>query len=259
MNFLDIQNLRIHFYTQRGPVQAVRGIDIKMVPGEILGLVGESGCGKSVTAQSIMGLLEKGSYGASGEIWFEKQNLLTCNEKDMRKIRGRKIGMVFQDPYTSLNPTMKVGSQLIECLLVHEKLTKKDAKKKALFLMEQVGIGDPLIRMNQYPHELSGGMRQRMIIAMALAGNPILLIADEPTTALDVTIQAQILTLLKKIHQERNLGILLITHDLGVVANLCQRVMVMQAGKIVEEGSVEKIFSHPCHPYTQTLIKSGMP
>jgi oligopeptide transport system ATP-binding protein len=253
-SLLEIQNLRIHFNTYRGTIEAVRGIYFRINKGEIVGLVGESGCGKSVTAHSILQLLPKEGEIVSGQILLEGENLLTKTQKEMEKIRGRKIGMIFQDPMASLNPTMPVGQQIMEGLLRHELISKKDAYEKSLQLLIKVGIGDASYRMKQYPYEFSGGMRQRVLIAIAIACQPLLIIADEPTTALDVTIQAQILELLREIQQQT--GILFITHDLGVVANLCDRVLVMYGGQIVEAGLVDQVFKSPQHPYTQALLKA---
>ena len=255
LNQLEINNLHIGFETYLGTIQAVRGINFSLKRGEIIGLVGESGCGKSVTAHSIMGLLEKGTL-IDGQILFEGENLLSKTEKDMQRVRGKKIGMIFQDPASALNPTMKIGNQIIEGLKQHENMSYAEAYQRTFSLLKQVGINDIDQRINQYPHELSGGMKQRILIAIALACKPSLLIADEPTTALDVTIQAQILDLLQDIQVENQLSLLLITHDLGIVSDMCDRVMIMYAGKIVEEGSINQIFLNPKHPYTQALLSS---
>lgn len=254
-NFLDIKNLHIEFKTYAGTIQAVKGLNISIKKGEIVGLVGESGCGKSVTAHSIMGLLKKEAK-ITGEINFKNLDLLKLNEAEKRKMRGKHIGMIFQDPFLALNPTMKIGTQISEGMRKHLHLSSSEAHEKTLHFLKVVGIGDPLRRIEQYPHELSGGMRQRILIAMALACEPELLIADEPTTALDVTIQAQILELLKELKSKINLTLLLITHDWGVVANLCDRVLVMHQGEIIEDNNVFDIFTHPQHPYTKTLLRS---
>lgn len=254
---LTIKNLHIHFETHVGKVQAVRGVDLSVKKGETLAIVGESGSGKSVTAKSIIGLLPKrNAMIDKGEIWFENKNLLTLNNKQMKKIRGAKIAMIFQDPMTALNPTMKVGKQVMESAIKHLNLSKKEARNKAVELLNLVGISNPETRLNQYPHEFSGGMRQRIVIAMALSCNPRLLIADEPTTALDVTIQAQILDLLKHIQKETGTAIIFITHDLGVVSNIADSVAVMYAGKIIEKGTVEEVLLKPNHPYSWGLLKS---
>lgn len=247
---LEIRNLTIGFKT---PV--VKGVSFDVKRGEILGLVGQSGSGKTMTAQAILGLLPKQVRNLTGEIFFEGEELLTKSEKELEAVRGKKIGMVFQDPMSALNPTMKIGSQVMEGMFKHLGLSRGEARMKTLALLHQMGINDPAIRMEQYPHELSGGMRQRILIAIALSCDPQLLIADEPTTALDVTIQAQILGLIKQIQKERNLTILWVSHDLGVVAYLCNRVLVMKEGEIVEEGETNQLFDHPVHPYTQSLLR----
>lgn len=254
---LEVKDLRIDFRTYGGEVQAVRGVNFEVRAGETLGIVGESGCGKSVTAKSIMKLLATppATY-RSGSIRFHGKDLIPATEQEMERIRGNDISMIFQDPMTSLNPTSRVGYQIMETLLKHQRLSRSEAHQKALEMLKLVGIPQPLKRMNQYPHEFSGGMRQRAMIAMALVCNPKLIIADEPTTALDVTIQAQILELMKDIQSKSNTAIILITHDLGVVAEMCDRVVVMYAGKVVETGSVVDIFQKPQHPYTQGLLKS---
>ncbi len=254
---LEVKDLRISFNTYSGEVQAVRGVSFDLNEGETLAIVGESGSGKSVTASSLMGLLPKPqAVIKGGQILFQGEDLVNKSEKEMEKIRGKEISMVFQDPMTSLNPTMKIGNQIMEGIIKHQGLSKAEAKKKALKLIELVGITNPEVRFNQYPHQFSGGMRQRVVIAIALACNPKILIADEPTTALDVTIQAQILELMKKIQKETNNSIIFITHDLGVVANIADRVAVMYAGKIVEIGTVDDIFYDPRHPYTWGLLGS---
>lgn len=254
---LKVKDLAISFNTYNGEVQAVRGVNFEIRKGETLAIVGESGSGKSVTSSAIMGLLPKPqAIIKSGQIVFEGKDLLKKSNKEMQKIRGKDISMIFQDPLSSLNPTMKIGNQMIEVLMKHQQLSKDKAIKRAIELLKQVGISSPEMRMQQYPHQFSGGMRQRVVIAIALACNPKLLIADEPTTALDVTIQAQILELLRQIQKETNCGIIFITHDLGVVANIADRVAVMYAGKIVEYGTVEEIFYQPKHPYTWGLLGS---
>ena len=254
---LKIENLHVSFDTYAGEVHAVRGVSLHVGEGEVLAIVGESGCGKSVTAQTIMKLnpmpparIKEGSIDLCGE------DIVAANEKKMQDIRGRLVSMIFQDPITCLNPTMKVGKQLTEAICQHRKLSKDEAKKEAVRLLEMVQIPNAAERAEQYPHEFSGGMRQRAMIAMAMSCEPKLLIADEPTTALDVTIQAQIMQLMAKVREETGTAIILITHDLGVVANLADRVAVMYAGKIVETGTAEDIFYRPKHPYTQALLKS---
>ena len=254
---LLLKDLYVTFDTYAGKVHAVRGVNLSLKKGETLAIVGESGSGKSVTSKAIMGLLPKQNASIDrGEIWFEDRNLLTLKSKEMQTVRGSEIAVIFQDPMTALNPTMKVGKQVVESAIKHRKLGKKEAQNLALELFELVGMPNPKGRLNQYPHEFSGGMRQRVVIAMALACNPKLLIADEPTTALDVTIQAQILDLLKDIQKKMGTSIIFITHDLGVVANIADSVAVMYAGKIVEKGTVEEIFHTPKHPYNWGLLQS---
>ncbi|PKM50928.1 MAG: peptide ABC transporter ATP-binding protein [Firmicutes bacterium HGW-Firmicutes-7] len=253
---LQINNLKTSFYTHVGEVKAIRGISLSLEKGGTLGIVGESGSGKSVTSLSIMRLLQYPGKIIDGEIIFENENLANKSNKAMRNIRGNKISMIFQDPMTSLNPVMKIGHQIMESMLLHRKITKAQAKEKAIEMLELVGIPSPKERFDQYPHEFSGGMRQRAMIAMALACEPALLIADEPTTALDVTIQAQILDLMKDLNNKLNMAIILITHDLGVVADVCQDVIVMYGGLIMESGSAHEIFSNPSHPYTAGLLNS---
>ncbi|EPD50871.1 oligopeptide/dipeptide ABC transporter, ATP-binding protein domain [Paenisporosarcina sp. HGH0030] len=254
---LEVKNLKVSFRTYGGEIQSVRGVSFYIDEGETLAIVGESGCGKSVTAQAVMGMVPT-PHGIvqNGQITFGNRDITKLSKKKLQQIRGSEIGMIFQDPMTSLNPTMKIGDQIREGILKHQKLSKNEAKKKVLELLELVGIPDVAKRYSQYPHEFSGGMRQRVVIAIALACNPKLIIADEPTTALDVTIQAQILDLLKDIQQKRNSSIILITHDLGVVAEVADRVAVMYAGLVVESGTVEEIFESPKHPYTWGLLKS---
>ncbi|AZV51912.1 ABC transporter ATP-binding protein [Bacillus pumilus] len=254
---LEVKDLAISFKTYGGEVQAIRGVNFHLNKGETLAIVGESGSGKSVTSQAIMRLIPMPpGYFKRGQILFDGQDIVKKTEKQMQTIRGKDISMIFQDPMTSLNPTMKVGKQITEVLFKHEQISKEAAEKRAIELLELVGIAMPEKRIKQYPHEFSGGMRQRVVIAMALAADPKLLIADEPTTALDVTIQAQILELMKEIQQKVETSIIFITHDLGVVANVADRVAVMYAGQIVETGTVDEIFYNPKHPYTWGLLAS---
>jgi oligopeptide/dipeptide ABC transporter ATP-binding protein len=255
-HLLEVRNLRTHFPTRAGLVRAVDGVSFCVDGGELLGLVGESGCGKSITALSIMRLIAPPGKIVGGEIIFDGKNLLTLSEEEMRQIRGDDIAMIFQDPMTSLNPVFTVGEQIAEALRLHRKLSRKEARAAAIEAMREVAIPDPARRADDYPHQLSGGMRQRVMIAMALACNPKLLIADEPTTALDVTIQAQILELLDELRKTRELAVLLITHDLGVVAEVADRVAVMYTGRIVEESPVQELFARPRHPYTEGLLRS---
>ncbi|SDP13676.1 oligopeptide transport system ATP-binding protein [Paenibacillus sp. yr247] len=254
---LEITDLQVSFRTYGGDVQAVRGVSFHVNEGETVAIVGESGCGKSVTAKSIMRLIPQppGSF-KGGSILFQGKEITSLDEKDMYSIRGSQMGMIFQDPMTSLNPTMTVGKQIAEMLTEHRKISAEEAKKEAIHLLSLVGIPNPEARWKQYPHEYSGGMRQRVMIALAIACRPALLIADEPVTALDVTIQAQILDLMEDLQQQFGTAILIITHDLGVVAEIAQRVVVMYAGKVVESGSVEDIFYNPQHPYTWGLLQS---
>lgn len=254
---LDVRDLHVKFQTQGRLLHAVRGINFSIFEGETLGIVGESGCGKSATAKALMQLNPRYSSELSGEINYQNENLLTYSERKMQSVRGKEIGMIFQDPMTSLNPTIKVGRQIMEGYLRHFSDTpQKIARQIALDTLEKVGISHPEERFDSYPHTLSGGMRQRAMIAVALACRPKILLADEPTTALDVTIQAQILDLLKQIQSETKTSILLITHDMSVVAKMCSRVIIMYAGQIVEYGSVDEIFASPQHPYTQRLLSS---
>jgi peptide/nickel transport system ATP-binding protein len=255
-HLLEVNNLQTHFPTRAGLVRAVNDVSFYINEGELLGLVGESGCGKSITALSVMRLIALPGKIVGGEIKFKGEELLKASDERMREIRGNDIAMIFQDPMTSLNPVYTVGEQIAEALRLHRKLDKKKAWAAAIDSMHEVAIPDPSRRVNDYPHQLSGGMRQRVMIAMALACNPELLIADEPTTALDVTIQAQILDLLNNLRETRKLAILLITHDLGVVAEVADRVCVMYTGRIVEESGINEIFEKPKHPYTQGLLKS---
>ncbi|MNM45541.1 Oligopeptide transport ATP-binding protein OppD [compost metagenome] len=253
---LDVKDLRTSFFTHVGEVKAVRGVSFSLAKGEALGIVGESGSGKSVTMMSIMKLLQENGKVVGGEVNFDGKNIKDMPEKEMEKIRGNDIGMIFQDPMTSLNPVFTVGQQLTEPLIKHRKISKKEAEKLAVDMLNLVGIPSPEQRMKQYPHEFSGGMRQRVMIAMALICDPKFLIADEPTTALDVTIQAQILELMKKLKNELGTAIILITHDLGVVADVCDRINVMYGGIIVESGDVRDIFYRARHPYTWGLLGS---
>jgi oligopeptide/dipeptide ABC transporter ATP-binding protein len=254
---LSIRGLKTYFFTRWGVVKAVDDIDVGLKGGETLGLVGESGCGKSVTALSVLRLVPRPRGRiVGGDILFRGESLLSLNEEQMRTIRGGEIGMIFQEPMTSLNPVFSVGSQVIEALCVHNKITKKEARQRAAELLSSVGLSDAANRMRDYPHQLSGGMRQRVMIAMALAGDPALLIADEPTTALDVTIQAQILELIQGLREQRGLAMILITHDLGIIAQTADNVAVMYAGKVVEYTDVKTLFADPKHPYTQGLLSS---
>jgi len=254
---LSIRNLKTHFYTEDGIVKAVDGISYTVAPGEILGVVGESGCGKSVSVLSVLRLIpEPPGRIVDGEIRFNGVDLLKLSEAEMRKIRGNKISMIFQEPMTSLNPVFTVGYQIGEAFKLHREIKKSDVLEKTIEMLKLVEIPSPERRVKEFPHQLSGGMRQRVMIAMALACKPQLLIADEPTTALDVTIQAQILNLMLKLREELDVGIILITHDLGVVAEMAHRLVVMYAGKIVEVAGVDPIFFNPLHPYTQGLLKT---
>jgi oligopeptide/dipeptide ABC transporter ATP-binding protein len=255
-HLLEVKNLQTHFPTRAGLVRAVDGVSFYVDKGELLGLVGESGCGKSITALSLMRLIAPPGRIVGGEIVFDGENLLAASEERMREIRGDDIAMIFQDPMTSLNPVYTVGEQIAEALRLHRKLSRKAARETAIEAMREVAIPDPARRADDYPHQLSGGMRQRVMIAMALACDPKLLIADEPTTALDVTIQAQILELLNELRRTRELAVLLITHDLGVVAETADRVAVMYTGRIVEESPVEELFARPKMPYTEGLLRS---
>lgn len=253
---LDIKDERLSFFTPAGEVKALNGVSFTMNQGDVLGVVGESGSGKSVTAYSVMGLTAYPGKLVGGKVWFNGHEIENMKEKDFRKIRGNEVSIIFQDPMTSLNPVYTIGNQIVEVIRLHTDKNKADAWARAKELLELVGINEPEKRLKQYPHELSGGMRQRVMIAMAMSSDPKILIADEPTTALDVTIQAQILHLLLELQKKNNMSIILITHDLGVVAQTCKRVAVMCGGYVVEEGTVEEIFLHPGHPYTQALIAS---
>lgn len=252
---IEVKDLEITIQTQSQKVEAVRGVSFKLNEGEKLGIVGESGCGKTILMKSLLQLLPPTASIDKGEIWYEGKDLVKLREKELQKIRGKEIGMIFQDPMTSLNPTLKVGYQITEGFLRHfPAVTKKEAEARALELLVQVGVPEPKLRLEQYPHVLSGGLRQRVVIALALAAEPRILIADEPTTALDVTVQAQILELLE--HLQKGKSTLLITHDLSLIAAFCDRVLVMYAGQIVEEAAVEELFACPKHPYTQKLLQS---
>ena len=253
---LQVDDLRVRFWTRRGLVHAVNGISFAISPNETLGIVGESGCGKSVTALALMGILPRAGRVTSGNALFEGRDLFTLSEKEQRRIRGRDIAMIFQDPMTSLNPVLTIGRQIREAIETHFELERAQAEKRVVALLDDVGIPNAKARAKDYPHQFSGGMRQRAMIAMALACEPKLLIADEPTTALDVTIQAQILDLLGKLVSERGTALILITHDLGVVAGMCERVHVMYAGTLVETGTADQLFDHPRHPYTLGLLQS---
>ncbi|MGX9706317.1 ABC transporter ATP-binding protein [Laceyella tengchongensis] len=254
---LEVKDLHVSFKTYKGEVKAVRGVDFHLNKGETIAIVGESGCGKSVTSQTIMRLIPNPpGVIKQGEIIFEGTDLTKASEKQMEKIRGSEISMIFQDPMTSLNPTLTIGTQIMEGLIKHQKLDKKTAREKAIEMLRLVGIPSPESRLDQYPHQFSGGMRQRAMIAIALACQPKVLIADEPTTALDVTIQAQIIDLMKALQEKTGTSIILITHDLGVVADIADRVVVMYAGKVVESGKLEEIFYQPKHPYTWGLLGS---
>ncbi len=252
---LDVRDLRTHFKVMDGVVRAVDGVSFSIQPGETLGVVGESGCGKSVTALTIMRLLDMPPATIpSGEIWFDGVDLLSLGEEELRQVRGNDIAMIFQEPMTSLNPVFTVGDQIAEAVMLHLRLSRRDGMDKAVESLRAVGINNPERRVRQYPHELSGGMRQRIMIAVALACRPKLLIADEPTTALDVTIQAGILDLLRTLSEESGTAVLLITHDLGVVADIADRVVVMYAGRTIEESRVDGLFASPSHPYTRGLL-----
>ncbi len=256
MNLLQVSDLRTSFFTDAGEVKAVNGVSFTLEKGKVLGIVGESGSGKSVTAYSIMQILAPSGKIVGGSIKFKGQELIGADENTMKGIRGNKISIIFQDPMTSLNPTYTIGNQLMEAILLHTNRDKKQAFDRAIEMLRLVNVNEPEKRMKQYPFELSGGMRQRVMIAMALACEPDILIADEPTTALDVTIQAQILELMKTLQQELGMAIIMITHDLGVVAQMCDEVIVMYAGSICEQGTVDEIFYNPQHEYTKGLLRS---
>ena len=253
---LEVKNLCVNFGTYGGEVKAVRGVTFDLHKGETLAIVGESGSGKSVACKTIMRILSSNGYIKHGQILFDGKDLTKISEKDMEKVRGKDIAMIFQDPMTSLNPTMTIGKQIMEPIIKHQGFSKEDARKRAIELIELVGISDAEKRFKQYPHQFSGGMRQRIVIAISLACNPKVLIADEPTTALDVTIQAQILELIKDLQEKTGVAVIFITHDLGVVANMADRVAVMYAGKIIEYGTSDDIFYDPKHPYTWGLLGS---
>jgi len=253
---LNVKELSTSFKTERGVVTAVDGVSFDLSKGEILGVVGESGCGKSATAQSILRLYDEKQTIHEGEVWFEGQELLGLRPSEMDKVRGNHISMIFQDPLSSLNPVFTIGNQIAEAILIHKKVSKREAYARVLELLRLTGIPAPEKRVNEYPHELSGGMRQRVMIAMALACESTVMIADEPTTALDVTIQAQIMSMIVELNQKLDMGVILITHDLGVVVEVCTRVVVMYLGQVVEEADVKSLFTRPLHPYTQGLMKS---
>ncbi|EGT5271504.1 ABC transporter ATP-binding protein [Clostridioides difficile] len=255
-HLLEVNNLSVSFKVEEGEVQAVRNVSFNLKKGETLAIVGESGCGKSVLCKSLMRILPYNGYIKNGEILLKSSDLVKKSEKEMEDIRGKNISMIFQDPMTSLNPTISIGKQIAEAVIIHQGISKSEAKKRAIELIELVGIDNPEKRFKQFPHHFSGGMRQRIVIAIALACNPDVLIADEPTTALDVTIQAQIIDLIKDLQHKIGLSIIFITHDLGVVATIADRIAVMYAGKIVEIGTVEDIFYDPRHPYTWGLLGS---
>ena len=253
---LEVNNLRVSFRTYNGKVQAVRGIDFKLYEGETLAIVGESGSGKSVTTKAILGILPKNSIIEEGEILYKGADLTKYKEKDFYNLRGKEISLIFQDPLSALNPIMKIGKQITEALVLREHMSKEDAKKRALELMEMVGITNPEVRYEQYPFQFSGGMRQRVMIAMALACEPDILIADEPTTALDVTIQAQILELMQSLQEKLGMAIIMVTHDLGVIASMCDEIIVMYGGRVCERGTADAIFYSPAHEYTKGLLRS---
>lgn len=255
---LEVKNLKVSYHTYAGEVQSVRGVDFHLDKGETLAIVGESGCGKTVTAKSLMRLIQTppGEIKKDSVINFDGKNVLEMKEEELRQLRGADISMIFQDPMTSLNPTMKVGNQIAESLIIHRGMSKKEAFDEAVKMLNLVNIPNAEKRANQYPHEFSGGMRQRAMIAIALACNPKVLIADEPTTALDVTIQAQIIDLIKDLQEKLGTSVIMITHDLGVVADIAHRIQVMYAGKIIERGTTDEIFYNPQHPYTWALLKS---
>ena len=256
MRLLEVRDLHTSFFTDAGEVKAVNGISFNLDRGKVLGIVGESGSGKSVTAYSIMQILAGTGKIVSGSIKLDGQELVGSGEKVMKTVRGNKVSIIFQDPMTSLNPTYTIGHQLMEAILLHTDRNKEQAKERAIEMLRLVNVNEPEKRMNQYPYEFSGGMRQRVMIAMALACEPDILIADEPTTALDVTIQAQILDLMKSLQEELGMAIIMITHDLGVVAQMCDEVIVMYAGSICEQGTADEIFYNPCHEYTKGLLRS---
>ncbi len=252
---LEVHNLKSYYQSRDGEVPAVDGVNLTLYPGEIVGIVGESGCGKSTVVRSLMGLMDPvTSRREAGTALFEDKDLFQLSEKELCKVRGKGISMIFQNPLSALDPVYTIGNQIIEILKIHERITDKEARERAIELLRQVNIPSPELRLNQYPHELSGGMQQRVVIAIALACNPKILIADEPTTALDVTVQAQILALIRELRDRLNIAVILITHNMGVVAAICDRMFVMYGGVVVEEGRCEEIFSKPWHPYTRGLL-----
>lgn len=252
---LSVEGLKTYYYSNGTPLPAVDGVSFSLRAGEIVGIVGESGCGKSTVVRTLMGLLDPvSSRREAGRADFEGQDLFSLDEKELCRIRGKRIAMIFQNPLSALDPVYTVGNQIIEMLLLHEKMTRKEARERAIELLREVNIPSPELRVDQYPHELSGGMQQRVMIAIALACNPQILIADEPTTALDVTVQAQILDLLRQLRDRLGIAVILITHNMGVVAALCDRMLVMYGGVVVEEGSCREVFAHPAHPYTRGLL-----
>jgi len=255
---LKVNNLAVDFTTDKGTVRAIDGISFEVMPGETLAIVGESGCGKSVSSLSIIGLVPSppGKIVEGSSIKFNDRELVGLSESEYRKVRGNDISMIFQEPMTALNPVLKISTQMIDVIRLHNKMSKAEAKARAIEMLETVGIPAPESRINEYPHQLSGGMRQRVMIAMALSCNPDLLLADEPTTALDVTIQAQVMTEMVRLQKKLGMAVILVTHDLGVVAESCQRVVVMYCGQIIEQGPVTEIFANPKHPYTEGLLKS---
>ena len=257
MTLLTIDNLSISFQVQKETLKAVRGISLTLEKGEIVGLVGESGCGKSVTAKSILNLIGHPGRIDQGEVLYNNKNLLTCSPEELRAVRGKSIAMIFQNPVGALNPVFSIKTQLIDVIRLHQKCTKKEAYDKAIELLTQVGISDPEKRINGYPHQFSGGMAQRVMIAMAISSTPDIIIADEPTASLDVTIQAQITDLLRQLSKNLQSSVLMISHDLSVIKQLCQRIYVMYLGKIVEEGPIEQVFNNPQHPYTKLLLSSA--
>ena len=256
MTLLEVKDLRIEFPSRRGTMVAVDKVSLHVNPGEVLGVVGESGAGKSTIGNAVIGLLEPPGRMAAGEVYLQGERIDNLSENAKRKLRGKRIGMIFQDPLTSLDPLQTIERQLVETILLHLDLNEEEAKKRAVDLLGQVGIPDPDHRVKQYPHQFSGGMRQRVVIALALCAEPEVIIADEPTTALDVSIQAQILELIKKLCVEKNVGMMIITHDMGVIADVTDRVAVMYRGNLVEEGATSKILGDPDHPYTQSLISA---
>ena len=255
-NILEVKNLHTSFFTESGEVKAVNGVSFSLRPGEIMGIVGESGSGKSVTAYSIMQILADTGRIMEGQILYKGEDVTKFDKKRMAAFRGKQCSIIFQDPMTSLNPVFTIGSQLMEAVLLHTNKTKKEATARAIEMLELVGVNEPAKRIKQYPHELSGGMRQRVMIAMALACEPDILIADEPTTALDVTIQAQILELMQDLQKRLGMAIIMVTHDLGVIADMCDKIMVMYGGSVCERGTAEDIFYNPCHEYTKGLLRS---